>query len=173
MPDRLVEKFTRHMVCGVAYLHDAGVIHRDIKGSNVLLTLDGTAKLADFGCSKLLDELDANERDSTLRQIRGSVPWLAPEVLRQSSYHFPSDIWSLGATVLEMASGKRPWPELKEQLPAIFQIGNSKNHPPIPADVSKRVKDFLAHCFQVDPSMRFTASQLLADPFVAHPNAAL
>jgi len=167
----LVKKFTLHITKGVNYLHSREIIHRDIKGANVLITDSGVAKLADFGCSKQLEMLSTQDRDSTLHNIRGSIPWMAPEMIKQSGHDYPADIWSLGATVLEMATGKYPWPDLKEHVNALFVIGNTNSPPPMPESFDGTLlKDFLLKCFVIDPEHRAIAEELLDHPFLATSN---
>jgi serine/threonine protein kinase len=95
-------RFSQHIVAGVDYLHSKGIIHRDIKGANILVSGAGVAKLADFGCSKQLAGMCTASIEESLKAIRGSVPWMAPEVIKQSGHGRSSDIWSVGATVIEM-----------------------------------------------------------------------
>lgn len=87
---------------GIEYLHSKGIIHRDIKGANILVTDTGVAKLADFGCSKRLAGLCTMSLEESMNILKGSVPWMAPEVIKNASYGRSSDIWSFGATVIEM-----------------------------------------------------------------------
>ncbi|GBG30666.1 Mitogen-activated protein kinase kinase kinase 2 [Hondaea fermentalgiana] len=161
----LTRKYTYQMLLGIQYLHSMNVIHRDIKGANVLVTLDGTCKLADFGCSRILSEMGTADRDETLRRIRGSVPWMAPEVVKETAYNLPADIWSLAATVLEMSSGSRPWPGVDQPIAAIFKIASSPNGPPIPDAVPLQVRAVLDLCFQKDPDARPSALDLLNHDF--------
>jgi mitogen-activated protein kinase kinase kinase len=76
----LVRRFSYQILRGLAYLHKVGIVHRDIKGANVLVSSEGVAKVADFGCSKQLLGLCTSSLEESLKAIRGSVPWMAPEV---------------------------------------------------------------------------------------------
>ncbi|KAL2516405.1 mitogen-activated protein kinase kinase kinase 15 [Forsythia ovata] len=99
------------MVRGFNYLHLNGVVHGDIKGQNILIGEDGL-KIADFGCSKLIHDDD----DSVAGKSRfsGTSAYMAPEVSRDEEQEFAADIWSLGCTVIEMATGCSPWPEIHD-----------------------------------------------------------
>ena len=159
----LVWRFARGIAQGLAYLHAEGIMHRDVKGSNVLLALDGTPKLADFGCSRLLVDMSATEAESTLTTVCGSVAWMAPEVAATKvghAYSYPVDIWSFGATVLEISSGERPWPAIREPVQLLFKLVN-KELPPMPGSVPDAVRGIISLCLQVEPSLRPTAEQLL------------
>ena len=105
----ICRKFTFHICSGVEYLHLKGIIHRDIKGANVLVTDAGIAKLSDFGCSKRLLGMCTNSLEESLKVIKGSVPWMAPEVIKQSGFGRSSDIWSVGATMIEMGMLLQCW----------------------------------------------------------------
>jgi len=114
---------------GLQYLHDQGVIHRDIKGANILTTKDGKVKLADFGVST--STLAGPDKEA---QVVGTPYWMAPEIIELSGATPASDIWSLGCTVIELLSGKPPYHHL-QAMPALFAIVND-DHPPLPEGVS-------------------------------------
>jgi serine/threonine protein kinase len=114
---------------GLHYLHDQGVIHRDIKGANILTTKDGTVKLADFGVST--STLAGPDKEA---QVVGTPYWMAPEIIQLSGATSSSDIWSVGCTVIELLQGKPPYHNLAA-MPALFAIVND-DHPPLPEGVS-------------------------------------
>ncbi|KAK7254556.1 MAP kinase kinase kinase [Aureococcus anophagefferens] len=109
----LIRIYVTQILRGVRYLHDRKIVHRDIKGGNVLVNDSGVAKLADFGCSKQLQGMRTGTLEQSLQAIQGSVPWMAPEVIKQSG-RAAADVWSVGATVIEMATAKHPWPALQQ-----------------------------------------------------------
>ena len=92
--------------------------------------------------------------EESLRAIRGSVPWMAPEVIKQTGHGFKADIWSVGATVIEMASAKHPWPAFTNNLSVMYGIATTTTSPPIPESLSGLAKDFLQRCFCIDPEGR-------------------
>ncbi|KAJ9471573.1 Mitogen-activated protein kinase kinase kinase A [Diplonema papillatum] len=151
-------------VCsGVAYIHSKRVLHRDIKGENVLVAKDGRAVLADFGCSKLMT-VGASSGSST---FIGTPCWMAPEVITcgpQGEYKTSADIWSLGITIIEVLnSGQAPWPALPTMY-AVMQHISTNHLPTIPAHVSPLCRDLLQQVF-VEDSKRPTAAQLLQHPW--------
>ncbi|CAI5967606.1 unnamed protein product [Closterium sp. NIES-65] len=99
--ESLVRVYTRQLLLGLEYLHRCKIIHRDIKGGNVLVDRDGVIKLADFGASKVRGRWARGAS-----RIRGSVFWMAPEVITGAGYGRKADIWSLGCTVIEMLTGR-------------------------------------------------------------------
>jgi hypothetical protein len=131
----VVSSLTRQTLGGLSYLHREGILHRDLKADNILLDLDGTCKISDFGISKKSDNIYGNDITNSMQ---GSVFWMAPEVIRSQGqgYSAKVDIWSLGCVVLEMFAGKRPWSK-EEAIGAIYKLGSLNQAPPIPEDVSR------------------------------------
>jgi mitogen-activated protein kinase kinase kinase ANP1 len=122
-PESLIRRYTKQILRGVCYLHSRNIVHRDIKGANVLISDVGRVKLADFGCSKQLAGLRTNSLDESLKALRGSVPWMAPEVIRQTGHSCEADMWSVGATVLEMVTAQHPWPDFQVVFFSFFNVG--------------------------------------------------
>ena len=147
--ERVVSSLTRQTLAGLAYLHREGILHRDLKADNILLDLDGTCKISDFGISKKTDDIYGNDATNSMQ---GSVFWMAPEVVRSQGqgYSAKVDIWSLGCVVLEMFAGRRPWSK-EETVGAIYKLGSLNEAPPIPDDVALNISPvavaFMADCF--------------------------
>jgi serine/threonine protein kinase len=120
-PENLVGLYMSQVLHGLLYLHEQGVIHRDIKGANILTTKEGLVKLADFGVASRTTGLSESS-------VVGTPYWMAPEVIELSGATTASDIWSLGCTVIELLEGKPPYHNM-QPMPALFRIVND-DHPP-------------------------------------------
>uniref|UniRef100_A0A673L7A4 non-specific serine/threonine protein kinase n=1 Tax=Sinocyclocheilus rhinocerous TaxID=307959 RepID=A0A673L7A4_9TELE len=149
----------------LSYLHQQHIIHRDLKAGNILLTMDGQVKLADFGVSA--------KNDNTLQKrstFIGTPYWMAPEVImcetsKDNPYTTKADIWSLGITLIEAAEMEPPHHSLN---PMRVLLKITKSPPPTlsnPRQWSSHFQDFLRRTLQKNPESRWGAQQLMAHPF--------
>uniref|UniRef100_A0A2K6URC5 non-specific serine/threonine protein kinase n=1 Tax=Saimiri boliviensis boliviensis TaxID=39432 RepID=A0A2K6URC5_SAIBB len=162
-----IQVVCRQMLEALNFLHSKRIIHRDLKAGNVLMTLEGDIRLADFGVSaKNLKTLQ--KRDSFI----GTPYWMAPEVvmcetMKDTPYDYKADIWSLGITLIEMAQIEPPHHELN---PMRVLLKIAKSDPPTlltPSKWSVEFRDFLKIALDKNPETRPSAAQLLEHPFVS------
>ena len=162
MPERLIAAVCREALKGVKYLHDHGIVHRDIKSDNVLLGTDGSVKLTDFGfCANV--EGEENCRKTTV----GTSYWMAPEVIKQEHYGKEVDVWSLGIMGIEMKDGNPPYMD-QPPIKAMYSI-LTKGKPDFAnegAKMSKLFRHFLDRHLEVDVKKRATIQELLEHPFL-------
>ncbi|KAF2069497.1 hypothetical protein CYY_009186 [Polysphondylium violaceum] len=156
-PESLVCVYIRQVLDGLVYLHEQGVVHRDIKGANILTTKEGKIKLADFGVATKFD-------DKAAASVVGTPYWMAPEIIELNGATTKSDIWSVGCTVIELLTGAPPYYDLG-QMPALFRIVQD-DCPPLPEGISPALKDWLMQCFQKDPNLRISAQKLLKHKWI-------
>jgi serine/threonine protein kinase len=158
LPEPLIRSYTRQILKGLMYLHDQGIVHCDVKSQNVMIGGE-IAKIVDLGCAKTVEE---NEN----LEFSGTPAFMSPEVARGEEQSFPADVWALGCTVIEMATGSSPWPELNDVVAAIYKIGFTGESPVIPVWLSEKGQDFLRKCLRKDPKQRWTVEELLQHPFL-------
>ncbi|XP_053385541.1 mitogen-activated protein kinase kinase kinase 3-like [Mercenaria mercenaria] len=163
LTEPVAAKYTRQVLEGLAYLHRNVIVHRDIKGANVLRDSAGNVKLADFGTSKRLQTICSV---SGLKSIIGTPYWMAPEVINGETYGRKADVWSVGCTIVEMLTKKPPWADL-ETMAAIYKIATTEfPRFTLPNGLSPYVDDFLRLTFKRIPQERPTAEDLLMYSFV-------
>lgn len=152
IPEPEMLKYVDSILHGLNYLHEQGVVHRDVKAANVLITEHGEIKLADFGV--------ATKVSTQHFTVVGTPNWMAPEtVLGGEGLCTASDIWSLGATIIELFTTNPPYHELNP-MATLHAIGTD-DHPPLPQNMSPLGKDFLLECFQKQANLRISAKLLL------------
>ena len=162
----VVKSYLKQVLLGLEYLHSNSIIHRDIKGGNILVDDRGTVKLADFGASKQVNEGTLQGMASSMK---GTPYFMAPEVLSHERYGRKADIWSLGGVAFQMATGEPPWKALGLRTPValFYHIHNTDEPPPMPAEVTDNdaLHGVLLACFARDPDKRLRCTDLLKERF--------
>ncbi|KAK9727648.1 kinase that interacts with cdc31p [Basidiobolus ranarum] len=161
---RIEEKYialiAKEVLMALSYLHKTGIIHRDIKAANILLTEEGRVQLCDFGVARQIS-LNSFKRYSFV----GTPYWMAPEVIQQGSkYDFKADIWSFGITLFEIATGNPPYADQNPKR-ALYLIPRNK---PIQLEgnFSSILKEFIRLCLANDPNDRPSADELMKTKFI-------
>ncbi|ODV61193.1 kinase-like protein, partial [Ascoidea rubescens DSM 1968] len=171
LEEPLIRNFIKQILTGISYLHSNNIIHKDIKGSNVLIDNKGCIKISDFGFSKKICYSQYKYRKSDIADISEvlgpSVYWMAPEVITEYSFSEKTDIWSIGCLMVEMFTAQHPFPNFTIEE-AIFQIGENKQCPTLPENaITNDASDFLNQVFSVDSRRPPTVSELLHHPFIS------
>lgn len=162
IPENVLSKITAPILRGLVYLHrNKRMIHRDIKPANILINLEGEPKITDFGISAFM-----NNTLAVCNTFLGTVTYMSPERLENSSYSFPADIWSLGLSLVEAATGKYPYDTSVGTFELMMQV--TKEEVPFlnPKEFSPEFQDFIRLTLLKDPYKRPTAEQLLEHPFI-------
>ncbi|GMH43689.1 hypothetical protein BSKO_11611 [Bryopsis sp. KO-2023] len=162
IPEKELSHITRQVLKGLVHLHrDRHMVHRDIKPANILLSLDGSTKISDFGISAFIDNTLA-----VCRTFLGTVTYMSPERIQNEHYSFPADIWSLGLALIECATGRYPYAASEGPLQLMIQV--LEEPVPLPSEdaYSPELCDFVGRCMKKDPLERPTAEELLKHPFI-------
>ena len=147
---------------GLILMHKENLIHRDIKGANILLSEDGYAKLGDFGVGAFL----SGEKYRISK--KGSPYWMSPQVASSNKYDSKTDIWSLGITCIELLEGEPPFSDMKPKK--VMERISKK--PPTAGEIidlnehTLEFKNFVEHCLDKDPLKRYSAQKLLNHEFI-------
>lgn len=158
LEEKYIAYIMKELLLGLEYMHDNGMMHRDLKGENILLSSTGQVKIADLGLA-----VPAQEDQ---KRIAGSKYWMAPEMILAAGYGPKADLYSLGCTAYELADGLPPY----AQYSAIRALFCAAKHgfPPLehPKKWSKEFLHFLATCTHPNPRDRPTCAGLLEHPFL-------
>lgn len=157
------------LLSALAHLHGNNVVHRDVKAENILFasrSRDSLMLLADFGHAKIL------AHGATVTDCSGTLSYLAPEVVARSGHSFPVDMWAVGVLTYFMLSGYMPFDcDTDDETKELISNGDYVFEPAeYWYNILDNAKDFMAQCFQVDPSKRLTAGDALDHPFISGSN---
>lgn len=161
--ESLIKKYSLQIIKGLNYLHCKRIVHRDVKCANILVTSEGIIKLSDFGVASSINCLnDSTAEVNLLKSLKGTVPWMAPEVINQKYYGKKTDVWSFGCTLIEMATGENPWASCKDEnfVQIMLKIGTSEELPDIPKNVSSELREVILACLERNPLKRIKLSDL-------------
>ncbi|KAK1610155.1 hypothetical protein QYE76_033828 [Lolium multiflorum] len=161
--EALIRSRARDILRGLAHAHAAGVAHCDVKARNVLIGADGRAMIADFGCARRT----TGGGIAGEHRVMGTPAFMAPEAARGEAQGPAADVWALGCTVIEMATGAAPWQRFGSAVAMLHHVAFSGEAPELPPWLSEEGKDFLGRCLRQDAGERWTAEQLLGHEFVA------
>lgn len=145
-PKRVVA-WAKDIACGMNYLHQHKIIHRDLKSPNVLIGDNYTVKISDFGTSRIWNEV------STKMSFAGTVAWMAPEAIQESPCSEKVDVWSFGVVLWELITCEIPYKDM-EQSSIMYMVGCGKLHPPIPATCPDGYKLLMKMCWKLNPKER-------------------
>jgi serine/threonine protein kinase len=170
-----IRPLIRDVVLGLEYIHFQGIIHRDIKPGNLLITHDGTVKISDFGVSHLAKMDEAGnllpENDLDLAKTAGSPAFFAPELCQFETRPIITkaiDVWALGVTFYCLLFGREPFPDVQGEMELYHRIRTEEIEPP--ADLAGRIdadaKDLLKRLLAKDPKQRITLPQVRRHPFI-------
>lgn len=162
MNEEAIAWVANQVLHGLKYLHGNGIMHRDIKSSNILVNEFGDVKLCDFGVSAYFTPKRMQNR------VSGTLPFIAPEIIIDKSYNELCDIWSLGITCIEAAKGKAPYLDLDEH--ELCQKLKREYIPTLDGTFSDEFNKFVQKCLIRDPRNRPSAEDLLNDPFIKNAN---
>lgn len=161
-----MKQYAAEISCALIFLHDEGVVHRDIKPDNVLLDGDGHAHLTDFNVAALIPE----DESKKLKSIAGTLSYMAPEVIGKKGYREGPDWWSLGVMLFELMYGKRPFRGRSGREVCMRILDGTYNFPETSRhEFSRECMDFVNGLLQKDPKYRLGVGDLGRQRLKAHP----
>lgn len=162
IPEDVLAIILIQILNALKYLHEKKkIIHRDLKPANILISKNGVVKVSDFGLTGIKSGI---QNEQVFKTCQGTIYYMSPERIQDKPHSFPSDIWSIGISCIELTMGKIPFSNSTyfDVMSEIEDIENIK----LPDTLSLEFKEFVKGCLIVNPEKRKTASQLLNSNFI-------
>lgn len=157
----IIRSYATQLLKGLEYLHAHGIIHRDLKSANVLISPSGVLKLTDFGSSRKFEDVE----EHWTKSLKGSPYWMAPEVVNRKGHSYSADIWSFGCVLIEMITGHPPWSNYSHDAKEVLGlIAKENSYPDIP-NCQPDLHQTIAACIQRDPLLRPSPTDILGMAF--------
>lgn len=169
LPEAEARMHATSLLRALAATHAQGIVHRDIKASNVLLSQEGVARLGDFGLAASIPESDPSGTPPLLTAVVGTHDNMAPEMVRSghgetAGYDTSADMWQCGLLLFEMMFGKHPFSQRTQIETLVAVISGQFSFPE--ATVSEPARDLVRRLLVTDPRERLTAPQCLSHPWI-------
>ncbi|XP_072018352.1 uncharacterized protein [Amphiura filiformis] len=169
LTEETTKRFVRQMLSAIDHMHQAGVLHRDLKVENLLLDGTGNLKLIDFGLSNFLGSISRNGRIRADMQATqcGSPAYAAPEIIANKRYGAKVDVWSVGVNTFAMLTGTLPFIVEPFNIKVLLRKMVTKDMTQMPKHVSKDCQDFIKNLLQPDPRARPSVRDVMSHPWLA------
>ncbi|EAX90669.1 STE family protein kinase [Trichomonas vaginalis G3] len=160
VPEKALGQIAIQCLSGLLFMRKNHILHRDLKPSNVMVALDGSVKIADFGLARQL-----RATGDLAKSFTGTMSYMSPERIREDNYGLKSDVWSLGVILYQCAIGKFPFGGMKIAFWDVNFDSSDEVDVKLPPECSENMRDFISRCLEVDTNARASIEELVEHPW--------